>query len=113
MAANLLGNWRTRQRIRGGAVVLGAAAAAVWVGANQWAGNPVTFASLLNATVAGVALGAIYSLAATGLVVTYTTSGIFNFAQGAIGMFMAFVYWQLRVDWGIPAPISLVLSILV
>ena len=34
-------------------------------------------------------------MAASGLVVTYATSGIFNIAHGAIGMFMAFVYWQL------------------
>ncbi len=36
-------------------------------------------------------------MAASGLVVTYSTSGIFNIAHGAIGMFMAFVYWQLSV----------------
>ena len=36
-----------------------------------------------------------------GLVVTYTTSGIFNFAQGAMGMFCAFIYWQLKVDGGV------------
>ncbi len=62
----------------------------------------------------GVALGAIYALAATGLVVTYTTSGIFNFAQGAIGMFMAFIYWQLTQRWGlaeIPALLLVVLLI--
>ena len=32
-------------------------------------------------TVFGVMLGAGYAIAATGLVVTYTTSGVFNFAQ--------------------------------
>jgi branched-chain amino acid transport system permease protein len=95
------GSRHTRQRLRSGAIVFGAAAAAVYVAANQWAGNPVTFSSVLNATVAGVALGAIYALAATGLVVTYTTSGIFNFAQGAIGMFMAFIYWQLTREVGL------------
>ena len=35
-----------------------------------------------------------------GLVVTYTTSGIFNFAQGAMGMFCAFIYWELKVNAG-------------
>src|SRR5262249_54852176 len=39
--------------------------------------------------------------------------GIFNFAQGAIGMFMAFVYWELRVNRGLPAPLALFLTILV
>jgi branched-chain amino acid transport system permease protein len=38
---------------------------------------------------------AIYAIAASGLVVTYTTSGIFNFAHGAIGMVVAFAYWQM------------------
>lgn len=41
---------------------------------------------------------AVYAIAASGLVVTYTTSGIFNFAHGAIGMVVAFVYWQLTVE---------------
>ena len=52
-------------------------------------------------SVIGVATGCIYALTASGLVVTYTTSGIFNFAHGAIGMLMAFTYWQLTVqnDW--------------
>ena len=40
--------------------------------------------------------------------VTYTTSGIFNFAHGAIGMVMAFMYWQLRSSWHWPAPLALV-----
>jgi branched-chain amino acid transport system permease protein len=97
----VLGHRRTRQRLRGGAVIIGAAAALVYVAATNWAGNAVTFSSVLAATIAGVSVGAIYALAATGLVVTYTTSGIFNFAQGAIGMFMAFVYWQLTQEVGL------------
>jgi len=49
----------------------------------------------LQYTVFGVMLGAGYAVAATGLVVTYTTSGVFNFAQGAVGMIAAFGYWEL------------------
>ena len=49
----------------------------------------------LQYTVFGVMLGAGYAIAATGLVVTYTTSGVFNFAQGAVGMIAAFCYWEL------------------
>ena len=61
----------------------------------------------------GVTTGSIYAIAACGLVVTYTTSGIFNFAQGAMGMFSAFVYWQLKVDWGIATPIpALIITVL-
>jgi branched-chain amino acid transport system permease protein len=102
-----------RQRFRGFAVAFGAAAVAFWIGTSLWAGTPVTWSRLLGATVAGVALGAIYALAATGLVVTYTTSGIFNFAQGAIGMLMAFVYWQLTQGWGLAEIPALLLVVLV
>jgi branched-subunit amino acid ABC-type transport system permease component len=61
----------------------------------------------------GIVLGSAYAIAASGLVVTYATSGIFNFAQGAVGMLAAFAYWQLRVDWGWPAPIALIVVLLV
>ena len=67
----------------------------------------------LSFTIAGIVTGSVYSVAATGLVVTYTTSGIFNIAHGAIGMVMAFLYWQLRVDWGVPAPVALILVVFV
>jgi branched-chain amino acid transport system permease protein len=62
--------------------------------------------SFIGFTIAGISLGAIYAIAASGLVVTYTTSGVFNFAHGAIGMLMAFVYWQLRVHQHLPAPVA-------
>jgi len=57
--------------------------------------------------VVGVVTGSIYAVAASSLVVTYTASGVFNFASGAIGMIMAFAYWQLRVSWHWPAPLAL------
>ncbi len=66
---------------------------------------------------------AIYAIAASGLVVTYTTSGIFNFAHGAIGMIVAFSYWQmtstaesdtlLGSGYGWPPLVSLVLCLFV
>lgn len=55
---------------------------------------------LLAFTVVGIVTGSIYAIAASGLVVTYTTSGVFNFAHGAIGMIASFLYWQVKVDWG-------------
>jgi branched-chain amino acid transport system permease protein len=61
----------------------------------------------LEATITGLATAAILAVAASGLVLTYTTTGIFNFAHGAIGMLGAFAYWQVRVDWGWPAPVAL------
>jgi branched-chain amino acid transport system permease protein len=69
--------------------------------------------TFLALTTLGLVVGCIYALTATGLVVTYNTSGIFNFAHGAIGMVAAFSYWQLTVAWGWPAPLALVLILLV
>src|SRR5687767_11233914 len=59
----------------------------------------------------GVSVSAIYAVSATGLVVTYVTSGVFNFAHGAIGMFLAFVYWELLVNQGWPMPIALLVTL--
>jgi branched-chain amino acid transport system permease protein len=60
-------------------------------------------------TVVGIVAGCIYAITATGLVVTYTTTGIFNFAHGAVGMLSAFAYWQLSSDDAV-GPLSLHLS---
>ena len=68
---------------------------------------------ILGFLITGVALGSIYGVAAQGLVVTYATSGVFNFAQGAIGMFLAFVYWEFRVDIGLPTIVGILLTVLV
>jgi branched-chain amino acid transport system permease protein len=67
----------------------------------------------LTFTIIGLVTGSLYAIAASGLVVTYTTSGIFNFAHGATGMFAAFVYWKLRFDLGWPAPLALAAVLLV
>ncbi len=63
--------------------------------------------------IAGIVTGSVYALAASGLVVTYTTTGVFNFAHGAVGMISAFLYWQLRVGFNLPAPIALIAVIVV
>jgi branched-chain amino acid transport system permease protein len=64
--------------------------------------------TFLQYTILGLVTGGVYGIAASGLVVTYTTSGIFNFAHGAVAMLSAFTYWQLRFGWGWPAPVALV-----
>jgi ABC-type branched-subunit amino acid transport system ATPase component/branched-subunit amino acid ABC-type transport system permease component len=63
--------------------------------------------AFLTFTVIGVVVGCIYAITACGLVVTYATSGVFNFAHGAQGMFAAWVYWQLTEDWGWPTWLGL------
>src|SRR3954462_13262403 len=70
-------------------------------------------AIFLSFTVVGLVAGCVYALIATGLVVTYNTTGIFNFAHGAIAMFGAYTFWQLWQGWGWPAPIALVLVLFV
>jgi branched-chain amino acid transport system permease protein len=62
-------------------------------------------------TILGLATASIYALAASGLVLTYTTTGIFNFAHGAAGMLGAYAYWQLRYGWDWPAPLALLVVI--
>src|SRR5438309_4580576 len=98
---------------RQGAVAAGVIALVVAVVMESWAGRPLSLSSFLALTIVGVAIGAIYAVAASGLVVTYTTSGVFNFAHGAIGMFMAFLYWELRVHQHWPAPVALVVVLLI
>ncbi len=53
-------------------------------------------------TIIGLSLGGIFSLAALGIVLIYRTTGVVNFAHGAMGMFSTFVAWQ--VFYGISHP---------
>ncbi|MDQ2648474.1 MAG: ABC transporter permease [Actinomycetota bacterium] len=57
---------------------------------------------LLQFGISGLVLGAIYAIAASGLVVTYTTTGVFNFGHGAVGGLAAFGFWWLTVEHGLP-----------
>ena len=61
----------------------------------------------------GMQSAAIYAVAASGLVVTYATSGIFNFAHGAIGMLAAFSYWELTQNRSLPVWLGLVIVLFV
>ncbi len=67
----------------------------------------------LSFLIAGLVYGAIYAVSASGLVVTYNTTGIFNFAHGAMGMVLAYLFWQLWQGWGLPEIVSLVLVLFV
>ncbi|HEY3845084.1 MAG TPA: ABC transporter permease [Acidimicrobiales bacterium] len=64
-------------------------------------------------TIGGLAAAGIYAITASGLTLTYTTTGIFNWAHGAIGMICAFAYWQMSIGWGWPVLISLLVSLFV
>ena len=60
-------------------------------------------------TITGLCTAAVFAIAASGLVLTYTTTGVFNFAHGAIGMLGAFMFWQLHEHWGVPTWLSLLI----
>jgi branched-chain amino acid transport system permease protein len=74
-------------------------------------GDVVT--ELLQYTLFGLMLGCVYAIAAMGLVLTYTVTGVFNFAHGAVGMLAAFTYFELRERHGVPTPIAIVFVVLV
>jgi branched-chain amino acid transport system permease protein len=63
--------------------------------------------------VAGVVVGSIYAIASLGLVLTYTSSRIFNFAQGAISFFVAVTFYRAVVAWGVDAHVAGVVTIFV
>jgi branched-chain amino acid transport system permease protein len=75
--------------------------------------TPYSWQSFGTFIVVGLSLGGIYAITAGGLVVTYSTTGIFNFAHGAIGCFLAFLYWELRVNhsWAAPAALFVVICV--
>ncbi len=63
---------------------------------------------MLQFVIAGLVLGGIYAIASAGLVITYTASGILNFAFGALAFFIARLYYYLHTQqsWAIvPAAI--------
>ena len=73
----------------------------------------MNFTEIIQFTILGLATAGIYAVAASGLVVTYQTSGIFNFAHGAIGMVVAYAYWDLRVRHHLPAPVALIVALVI
>ncbi len=58
--------------------------------------------------IAGITSGVLFALAATGLVLTYTTSGIFNFAHGGVAMLAAYVFYQMTQVWMWPTWLAFV-----
>lgn len=65
--------------------------------------------SLFSYTLLGLFTGAAYAIMASGLVLTYTTTRVFNIAHGAFGMFLSFVFWDFTQRQGMPTVLSLIL----
>ena len=68
---------------------------------------------MLPFIVAGLTTGSIYALAAVGLVLTYKTSGIFNFAYGSLASASAFLFYFLHVQRGLPWPVAAAICVVV
>ena len=58
----------------------------------------------------GLGAGAIYGLCALGIVLIYRGSGVLNFAQGAVGMVGAYVFYLNR-ESGMPTPLAALFAI--
>ncbi len=63
--------------------------------------------------VIGLTAGSVYGLAGTGLVLTYKTSGVFNFAYGAIAAVAAYVFYWLHVREGVAWQVAALLCLFV
>jgi ABC-type branched-subunit amino acid transport system ATPase component/branched-subunit amino acid ABC-type transport system permease component len=61
----------------------------------------------------GLTTGAVYGLAAVGLVLTYKTSGVFNFAHGAVATVAAYVFYFLHVQHGVAWPLAAAVAVVV
>jgi branched-subunit amino acid ABC-type transport system permease component len=61
--------------------------------------------------VIGLANGAIYALAGMGLVLTFKTSGVFNFAHGAQAAAAAYLFYEFRERLHIAWPLAALISI--
>jgi branched-subunit amino acid ABC-type transport system permease component len=68
--------------------------------------------ALLPFIVVGVTSGSIYALAGMGLVLTFKTSGIFNFSHGAQAALAAFLMFEFRQRVGLPSPVAALLALL-
>ncbi|WP_405957226.1 ABC transporter permease subunit [Streptomyces phaeochromogenes] len=70
-------------------------------------------ADLLGFVLSGLVSGALYALLATGLVLSYSASGLFNFAHGATAYLCALAFYELHSGFGWPAVPTAVLLVCV
>lgn len=68
--------------------------------------------SLLPFVVIGLVNGSVYGLTAMGLVLTYKTTGVFNFAHGAVATGAAYLFFELFSRRGLPWPAAVPLTVL-
>ncbi|MCU4186635.1 ATP-binding cassette domain-containing protein [Acidiferrimicrobium sp. IK] len=61
--------------------------------------------------IAGVVTGAVYGLAGVGLVLTYKTSGIFNFAHGSVATVAAYIFYTLHEQHHVATPLAVAIAL--
>jgi sulfate-transporting ATPase len=83
-----------------------------WIGVANEGGNALS--GFLQFAILGLGSGAVYALLAQGIVLTYRGSGILNFAQSAMAIFGAFLFWEFhnKHHWPMaPAIIAAIASV--
>jgi len=68
---------------------------------------------LLQLIIAGVAVGAVYSLMALGFVLIYKASTVVNFGPGELVLFGAYVAWATILSMKLPLTVALPLTLVV
>ena len=61
----------------------------------------------------GIIFGCLYALSATGIVLTYTATGVFNIAHFAVALLAGYLGWQLSGVWGLPLVVVVPLVLLI
>jgi ABC-type branched-subunit amino acid transport system ATPase component/branched-subunit amino acid ABC-type transport system permease component len=63
--------------------------------------------------ISGIVTGSVYGMAAVGLVVTYKTSGVFNFAHGALATVAAYLFYTLHIQHHLSWPLAACICVFV
>ncbi|MET8336145.1 ATP-binding cassette domain-containing protein [Streptosporangium canum] len=58
---------------------------------------------LFGYIVSGLVTGAVFAVMASGLTLSYSATGVFNFAHGAVGFLAALLFFELNAGLGLPA----------
>ena len=67
----------------------------------------------LQVALLGIIVGCVYALSATGVVLTYSATGVFNIAHFAIGLLAGYLGWQLNGVWGVPLLVTVPLVLVI
>jgi branched-chain amino acid transport system permease protein len=67
----------------------------------------------VQVAILGVVFGCLYALSATGIVITYQATGVFNIAHFAIALLAGYVGWELSGVWGVPLVLTIPIVLVV